>query len=139
MAGETKPVESSLNAASPFELRLNLGSHVPEADVRQAIATGDVGFIHSFTTGSTVDGLPYFVMEYVDGKPVTQFVREHRLSVYERLELFLKIFLPDAVFRLSGRIELIKHHVDYHPSHRNVQPDRKNEPGKLPVGVVTAF
>src|SRR5690349_17710330 len=56
MSGETRPAEPSLHASSPFELRVNLGSHVPEADVRQAIATGDVGFIHSFTSGSTVDG-----------------------------------------------------------------------------------
>src|SRR3974390_3594744 len=46
----------SLEAASPFELRVNLGSKVPDAEVRAAIASGDMGFLHSFTTGSTVDG-----------------------------------------------------------------------------------
>ncbi len=45
-----------LEAKSPFELRVNLGSGVPESDVRAALATGDMGFLHSFTTGSTVDG-----------------------------------------------------------------------------------
>jgi pyruvate formate lyase activating enzyme len=45
-----------LAAKSPFELRVNLGKDVPEADVRSALATGDMGFLHSFTTGSTVDG-----------------------------------------------------------------------------------
>src|SRR5881396_370705 len=45
-----------LQAASPFELRVNLGRGVPESDVRTALATGDLGFLHSFTTGSTVDG-----------------------------------------------------------------------------------
>ena len=29
---------------------------MPEADVRTALATGDMGFLHSFTTGSMVDG-----------------------------------------------------------------------------------
>ena len=29
---------------------------VPEGDVRSALATGDMGFLHSFTTGATVDG-----------------------------------------------------------------------------------
>jgi pyruvate formate lyase activating enzyme len=29
---------------------------VPESDVRTALATGEMGFLHSFTTGSTVDG-----------------------------------------------------------------------------------
>src|SRR5262245_25502008 len=45
-----------LAAKSPFELRVDLGRGVPEADVRTALATGDMGFLHSFTTGSTVDG-----------------------------------------------------------------------------------
>ena len=45
-----------LEAKSPFELRVNLGRGVPEADVRAALATGEMGFLHSFTTGSTVDG-----------------------------------------------------------------------------------
>jgi len=45
-----------LEAASPFELRVNLGAGVPETDVRSALKSGDMGFLHSFTTGSTVDG-----------------------------------------------------------------------------------
>jgi pyruvate formate lyase activating enzyme len=46
----------SLEAKSPFELRVNLSADTPETDVRTALATGDMGFLHSFTTGSTVDG-----------------------------------------------------------------------------------
>lgn len=46
----------SLQAKSPFDLRVNMGRNVPEANVRTALATGDMGFLHSFTTGSTVDG-----------------------------------------------------------------------------------
>jgi pyruvate formate lyase activating enzyme len=45
-----------LAAKSPYEFRVNMGAHVPEADVRTALATGDMGFLHSFTTGSAVDG-----------------------------------------------------------------------------------
>lgn len=45
-----------LEAKSPFELRVDLGGRVPETDVRTALATGDMGFLHSFTTGSAVDG-----------------------------------------------------------------------------------
>jgi pyruvate formate lyase activating enzyme len=48
--------QTPLAAKSPFELRVNLGKGVPEADVRTALATGDMGFLHSFTTGSAVDG-----------------------------------------------------------------------------------
>ena len=45
-----------LEAKSPYELRVNLGKDVPETDVRSALASGDMGFLHSFTTGSAVDG-----------------------------------------------------------------------------------
>ncbi len=38
--------------------------------------------------GTTDDGLPYFVMDYVDGKPITKYANEHRLSVTQRLNLF---------------------------------------------------
>jgi len=46
----------SLEAKSPFDLRVNLGRDMGESDVRSALASGDLGFLHSFTTGSTVDG-----------------------------------------------------------------------------------
>lgn len=47
---------AALEGASPYELRLDQGVDVPELDVHAALATGDVGFLHSFTTGSAVDG-----------------------------------------------------------------------------------
>jgi pyruvate formate lyase activating enzyme len=51
---ETKPVP--LEAGSPYELRTNLARGTPEITIRSALASGDVGFLHSFTTGSAVDG-----------------------------------------------------------------------------------
>jgi pyruvate formate lyase activating enzyme len=56
-----------LEAASPFELRVNLGANVPETDVRTALATGDMGFLHSFTTGSAVDGPGVRVVAWTTG------------------------------------------------------------------------
>ena len=50
------PEKVSLEAKSPFEMRVHLGDGVPETDVRSALKTGDMGFLHSFTTGSAVDG-----------------------------------------------------------------------------------
>ena len=41
--------------------------------------------------GTTPDGLPYFVMEYVDGQPVTKYCGANNLSIRERLELFQKV------------------------------------------------
>ncbi len=46
----------SLEAKSPFEMRVHLGEDVPDTDVKSALKTGDLGFLHSFTTGSAVDG-----------------------------------------------------------------------------------
>jgi pyruvate formate lyase activating enzyme len=53
---EPAHAETPLAAKSPYELRVNLGAGVPESDVRTALKTGELGFLHSFTTGSTVDG-----------------------------------------------------------------------------------
>src|SRR3569832_2194314 len=47
---------ASLEAKSPFELRVDRAKNMTEEDVRAALATGDIGFLHSFTTGSAVDG-----------------------------------------------------------------------------------
>ncbi len=38
--------------------------------------------------GVTDDGWPYFVMEYVDGVPITQYCDEHKLGLDDRLTLF---------------------------------------------------
>jgi len=46
----------SLEAKSPYEMRVHLGEGVDDMDVRTALKTGDLGFLHSFTTGSAVDG-----------------------------------------------------------------------------------
>lgn len=46
----------SLEAKSPFELRVDLSATTPEETVKEALKTGDMGFMHSFTTGSCVDG-----------------------------------------------------------------------------------
>lgn len=50
------PETVSLEAKSPFEMRVHLGDGVADTDVRTALKTGDLGFLHSFTTGSAVDG-----------------------------------------------------------------------------------
>lgn len=41
---------------SPYDLRLSMGEKVGETDLRAALESGDWGFVHSFTTGSAVDG-----------------------------------------------------------------------------------
>ncbi|MET0626679.1 MAG: protein kinase [Pyrinomonadaceae bacterium] len=41
--------------------------------------------------GATDDGLPFFVMEYVEGSPIDRYARETALPTAERLGLFLKV------------------------------------------------
>lgn len=41
--------------------------------------------------GATDDGVSYFVMEYVDGDPITKYCDENRLSLPDRLRLFQKV------------------------------------------------
>ena len=50
------PEDVPLEAKSPFEMRVHLGDGVEETDVRTALKTGDMGFLHSYTSGSAVDG-----------------------------------------------------------------------------------
>jgi pyruvate formate lyase activating enzyme len=56
-----------LEAKSPFVLRVGLSENVPDAQARAALAGGDMGFLHSFTTGSTVDGPGVRVVAWTAG------------------------------------------------------------------------
>lgn len=56
MSAEQSLSPDPLEGKSPFELRVNQSRGVPESAVKKALETGDMGFLHSFTTGSTVDG-----------------------------------------------------------------------------------
>jgi non-specific serine/threonine protein kinase/serine/threonine-protein kinase len=44
-----------------------------------------------FDAGTTPDGQPYFVMEYVPGIPITLYCDQKRLSIRERVELFTEV------------------------------------------------
>jgi tetratricopeptide (TPR) repeat protein len=59
---------------------------------RQALALMDHPAIAKvLDAGSTPQGAPYFVMEYVAGVPITDYCDKHRLSTRERLELFVRV------------------------------------------------
>jgi pyruvate formate lyase activating enzyme len=59
--------EVALEAKDPFELRVNLGVEISETTVKSALRSGDMGFLHSFTTGSTVDGPGVRVVAWTAG------------------------------------------------------------------------
>ena len=59
---------------------------------RQALALMDHPAIAKvFEAGSTPEGRPYFVMEYVSGIPITTYCDKHKLTTRQRLELFVRV------------------------------------------------
>ncbi len=59
---------------------------------RQILANLDHPFIaRLYDGGSTADGLPFFVMEYVEGQPIDVFCEQRELDTKTRLRLFLKV------------------------------------------------
>ncbi len=58
---------ASLEARSPFELRQNQSGGTHESVIKHSIDTGDMGFVHSFTTGSAVDGPGMRVVAWMAG------------------------------------------------------------------------
>ena len=44
-----------------------------------------------FDAGATSEGRPYFVMEHVPGLPITDYCDKHRLTLRQRLELFMQV------------------------------------------------
>jgi serine/threonine-protein kinase len=44
-----------------------------------------------YDAGMSEEGLPYFVMEYVDGKDIISFTKEKNLNISRRLNLFLQV------------------------------------------------
>jgi serine/threonine protein kinase len=59
---------------------------------RQALAMmGHVNIARVFDAGTTTSGLPYFAMELVDGIPITRYCDSKRLTVRERIDIFIPV------------------------------------------------
>ena len=59
---------------------------------RQTLASLDHPNIARLLDGGvTRDGLPFLVMEYVAGDPITDYCDRHRLTTPQRLELFMRV------------------------------------------------
>ena len=78
--------------------------------------------------GTTTDGLPYFVMEFIEGTPITHFVQRENVDLRGRLTLFLKIC---SAVDLAHQNQII--HRDIKPT--NVLVKRDREPKLLDFGI----
>ena len=88
--------------AEPIQRQVALKLIKPGMDSRRVIARFEAErralglmdhpvFARIFDAGITARGLPYFAMEYVDGRPVTTWCDEQRMPVRARLELFARV------------------------------------------------
>ena len=85
--------------------------------------------------GLTPSGRPYFVMEHVKGVPITEYCDKHRLTVEERLRLFLHV------------CEAIQHAHQKGIIHRDIKPsnilvtieDEEATPKVIDFGVARAI
>jgi serine/threonine-protein kinase len=78
--------------------------------------------------GETPGGAPYLVMEFVDGVPITDYVRQHAFTPRDAAQLFLKVL--DAVQDAHGHLVV---HRDIKPG--NVLVDAHGEPKLLDFGI----
>ncbi len=96
---------------------------------RQILADLEHSYIsHLIDGGTTEDGIPYLVMEYIEGTPINEYCSENRLSVKERLDLFLKVC--EAVAFAHRKLII---HRDLKPSNIFVTVD--GQPKLLDFGI----
>ena len=103
---------------------------------RQALALFDHPHIaRVYDAGTTKLGRPYFVMEYVEGLPITQCCDEHHLGIDERLRLFLQVCEAIQYAHFKGII-----HRDIKPSNIQVsEQEDKLVPKVIDFGVAKAL
>ncbi len=78
--------------------------------------------------GTTKEGLPYFVMEYVEGLPITEYCRQQQLSTPKRLQLFLQVCAAVQYAHDRGIV-----HCDLKPN--NILIKGTGEPKLLDFGI----
>jgi serine/threonine protein kinase len=92
LAEQTRPVRRQV-ALKLVKAGMDTAQVLARFDAeRQALALMDHAAIAKiFDGGSTPEGRPYFAMEYVRGDAITQYCDRNRLSVRDRLELFIQL------------------------------------------------
>jgi eukaryotic-like serine/threonine-protein kinase len=103
---------------------------------RQSLAVMDhTNIARVMDGGQSASGLPYFVMELIHGAPITNYCDEHRLTLRQRLELFLPVCQAVQHAHQKGVI-----HRDLKPSNVLVtEIDNRPIPKVIDFGVAKAI
>jgi len=132
--------------AEPVRRRVALKIIKPGMDTRQVVARFEaerqalavmshpnIAAVHD--GGATESGRPYFVMELVRGVPITEYCDMHKLSLRERLELFMPVCQAVQHAHQKGVI-----HRDLKPSNILVTlQDGKPVPKVIDFGIAKAI
>ncbi len=132
--------------SAPVSRRVAIKVIKPGMDSREVIARFEIerqtlalmshpSIAHIIDAGTTDAGRPYFAMEYVPGIPLTKYCDRHRLTLDERLALFLRI------------CEAIQHAHQKGVIHRDLKPgnllvtdlDGKPTPKVIDFGIAKAI
>lgn len=97
-----------------------------ETAIQAKLSHRNVASVHD--GGTTEEGLPYVVMEYVDGPSITEFCDREMLSIKERISLFRCVC--DAVEYAHAELVL---HLDLKPA--NILVDSRGDPRVIDFGV----
>src|ERR1035441_2631888 len=111
LAEQTAPIHRMV-ALKVVKLGMDTSSVLSRfAYERQSVALMDHPHIaHVYDAGATEKGRPFFVMEYVDGIPITNYCDRRRLNTKERLRLFLPV------------CEAVQHAHQKGVIHRDIKP-----------------
>jgi len=92
LADQREPIRRRV-AIKVVKLGMDTGQVLARfAKERQALAVMDHPNIAGiFNAGATPKGRPYFVMEYIEGVPITQYCDARRMTIGQRLEVFLPV------------------------------------------------
>lgn len=116
-------------ADGQFELRVAVKCFSPHliAGIRTDMEKGEQkilarlqhpGIAAVYDAGESSEGIPYFVMEYVEGRPIDRYAKQRSLTTEERLGLFMQVC--EAVAHAHSHLTL---HLDLKPSNILVRPE----------------
>ncbi len=136
LADQTEPVKRRV-ALKLIKPGMDTASVVARFEMeRQALAVMDhPGVAKVLDAGTTDDGRPFFVMEYVDGTPISAYCDTRKLSLRERVELFVGVCEAVQHAHAKGIV-----HRDLKPSNILVgEVDGRPRPKVIDFGIAKAL